>query len=103
LRDENLVERSAEMGVWLVEQLEAMNHDYVREVRGRGLMVGLELRGRVTPVLKSLQEKGVLALPAGNTVLRLLPPLIITQEQLTVVINAIREALDENNDITDES
>ncbi|MEO1441804.1 MAG: aspartate aminotransferase family protein [Chloroflexota bacterium] len=103
LRDENLVERSAEMGVWLVEQLEAMNHDYVREVRGRGLMVGLELRGRVTPVLKSLQEKGVLALPAGNTVLRLLPPLIITQEQLTVVIDAIREALDENNDITDES
>ena len=46
----------------------------VREVRGRGLMIGMELRGKVAPVLKDLQARGVLALPAGRTVLRLLPP-----------------------------
>ena len=49
----------------------------VREVRGRGLLVGVELRQRVTPLLKALLERGVLALPAGPTVLRLLPPLVI--------------------------
>jgi acetylornithine/LysW-gamma-L-lysine aminotransferase len=94
LRDDNLVTRSAELGEWLIDELRAMDHPQVREVRGRGLMIGIELRGRVTPVLQGLQERGVLALPAGATVLRLLPPLIITQEQLTEVVDAIRDTLD---------
>jgi LysW-gamma-L-lysine/LysW-L-ornithine aminotransferase len=95
LRDDNLIERSAEMGAWAIEQLEALNHPQIREVRGRGLMIGIELRGRVTPVLKALQDKGVLALPAGATVLRLLPPLMIDRDQMGQVINAIRDVLDE--------
>ncbi len=94
LRDDNLIQRSEEMGAWAVEQLEALNHPQIREVRGRGLMIGIELRGRVTPVLKALQDKGVLALPAGATVLRLLPPLIIDRAQLSEVITAIRAVLD---------
>lgn len=94
LRDENLPERAAEMGTWLVEELRALNHPQVREIRGLGLIVGLELRGRVTPVLKRLQERGVLALPAGMNVLRLLPPLIISRAELREVIDAVREALD---------
>ena len=95
LKDDQLVERSANLGAWMLDELRALNHDYVREVRGRGLMIGLELRGRVTPVLKSLQERGVLALPAGKTVLRLLPPLIITQDQLATIRDAIQASLDE--------
>jgi LysW-gamma-L-lysine/LysW-L-ornithine aminotransferase len=89
IRDEGLPERSAELGAWLIDELRALEHEQVREVRGHGLMVGVELRGRVTPVLKGLQDRGVLALPAGATVLRLLPPLIITREQLRDVIDAI--------------
>lgn len=96
LRDEHLPERSAEHGAWLLEQLTALNHPQVREIRGRGLMIGLELRGRVTPVLKALQERGVLALPAGVNVLRLLPPLIITREQLVELVSAVQAALDES-------
>ena len=92
---DGLVERSAALGAWLLEELQAMDHPYVRETRGRGLMIGLELRGRVTPILKKLQDKGVLALPAGTTVLRLLPPLISTREELGRVRDAIRESLDE--------
>ena len=56
-------------------------------------MVGLELRGRVTPILKALQEHGVLALPAGQNTLRLLPPLIISRDQLRIVIDAIHQVL----------
>ena len=96
LRDGNLPERSAELGAWLLEELRALNHPQVREVRGIGLMVGLELRGRVTPVLKRMQERGVLALPAGMNVLRLLPPLIITREELRYVVDVVRDALDES-------
>lgn len=95
IHNEGLVERSAALGDWLVAALRELDHARVREVRGRGLMVGVELTGRVTPVLMALQARGVLALPAGATVLRLLPPLVISQEQLTVVVDAIREALEE--------
>jgi acetylornithine/LysW-gamma-L-lysine aminotransferase len=67
----------------------------VREVRGRGLLVGVELRQRVTPILKALMERGVLALPAGPTVLRLLPPLVIEEADLERVVEAVAASLRE--------
>jgi len=95
LQDEHLPERAARLGAWLLEELRGLRHPAVREVRGLGLMVGVQLRGRVTPVLKRLQARGVLALPAGFNVLRLLPPLVITQGELQQAIVAIRESLDD--------
>jgi LysW-gamma-L-lysine/LysW-L-ornithine aminotransferase len=94
IRDENLVQQTYDNGQWLVEQLTALNLKSVRNIRGQGLMIGLELRGRVTPTLKALQEVGVLALPAGLNVLRLLPPLIISRDELQVVIDAIAQVLE---------
>jgi acetylornithine/LysW-gamma-L-lysine aminotransferase len=93
LRDERLPERAAQYGAWLLDELCALDSPQIREVRGIGLMIGVELRGRVTPVLKRLQELGVLALPAGLNVLRLLPPLIISREELSRVVAAIGEVL----------
>jgi LysW-gamma-L-lysine/LysW-L-ornithine aminotransferase len=93
LREIDAPSRSAELGAWLLDELRELNLPQVREIRGRGLMVGLELRGRVTPILQALQARGVLALPAGKTVLRLLPPLVITREELQRAIQAIREVL----------
>ena len=91
LRDEGLLLAARERGAWLREQLEARQQDWplVRTVRGRGLLIGLELRGRVTPVLRALQEQGVLALPAGQTVLRLLPPLILQPAEAEQMIDAL--------------
>jgi acetylornithine/LysW-gamma-L-lysine aminotransferase len=66
-----------------------------REVRGRGLMFGIELRGKVTPVLGALQARGVLALPAGLTVLRLLPPLVIDDDDLWMAARAVIDVLTE--------
>ncbi len=94
IQDENLVQQAHDKGLWLNEQLTALNLKAVRDIRGRGLMVGLELRGRVTPALKALQARGVLALPAGLNVLRLLPPLIISRDQLADLVNAIASALE---------
>lgn len=93
LRDENLPQQTAEKGAWLVEQLEALNLDAIREIRGRGLIIGIELKGRVTPILQALQERGILALPAGNTVLRLLPPLVISYEEMQQIVNEIESVL----------
>lgn len=62
-------------------------------MRGLGLLLGVELKVKVTPILQGLQARRVLALPAGATVLRLLPPLVIEQEQLDYVVAMIEEAL----------
>ena len=94
LRDQNLVPAAQEKGCWLSETLAALNLQAVREVRGRGLMIGLQLRHRVTPALKGLQERGLLALPAGLNTLRLLPPLTVKQAELEFIAAAVAETLD---------
>lgn len=93
LRAEQLPQRAAETGAWLMQTLGGLNLRGVREIRGRGLMIGLEMRDRVTPILKALQERGILALPAGVNVLRLLPPLTISRDELMPAVDAIRELL----------
>lgn len=93
MRDEDLPARSAELGAWFVAKLEALNLPQVREIRGRGLMIGIELRGRVTPTLMALQERGILALPAGLNVLRLLPPLTISREELQRILDVLADVL----------
>jgi acetylornithine/LysW-gamma-L-lysine aminotransferase len=93
LREIDAPARSAELGAWLLGELRERDLPGVREVRGAGLMVGIELKSRVTPVIQGLQERGVLALVAGKTVLRLLPPLIITPEELRRLADAVEETL----------
>ena len=58
-----------------------------------GLMIGIELKHKVVPYLKALQEKRVIALNAGMTVIRLLPPLVISYEQLDHVVDVLTEVL----------
>jgi len=95
LQNEQLPQRAAELGEELLEQLRDLDHPLVREVRGVGLMIGLDLRQRVTPVLKSLMAHGILAVPAGPTVLRLLPPLVIGRSDLEEAKASIIESLEE--------
>jgi acetylornithine/LysW-gamma-L-lysine aminotransferase len=90
---ERLPERVDTLGAWLLGELRAIPSSQIREVRGLGLMIGLELRGKVTPVLQQLMERGIWALPAGLNVLRLLPPLVIEQADLERVVEVISEVL----------
>ncbi len=93
LIDRDLPGQAAAKGEYVLEKLRALKLPRVREVRGLGLLIGLELKERVQPFLGALMERGVLALPAGPNVLRLLPPLVIEYEQLDRVIVAIGEVL----------
>ncbi len=61
-------------------------------------MIGIELRSRVQPYLVALMEEGVLALPAGKTVIRLLPPLTIAERDLQTVVSIIKKVLEGNNE-----
>ncbi len=91
--DESLPQRAAELGQWLQAELAALPTKKIREVRGLGLMIGVELRGKVTPILQELMERGVWALPAGLNVLRLLPPLVIQRDDLQQVVQTVGEVL----------
>lgn len=95
-QDENLIERAQEAGQRLRARLEEALADcrVVREIRGPGLMIGIDLRTKVGPYLKTLMEEHrVLTLPAGTTVLRLLPPLILSDEEIEIGVAAIAAAL----------
>jgi acetylornithine/LysW-gamma-L-lysine aminotransferase len=93
LAEEDLPARAARLGQEFMAGLRGIESPLVREVRGRGLMVGVELRRRVTPVLRQLMGHGVLALPAGPTVVRFLPPLVIEAAELQVVLETVRDVL----------
>jgi len=93
IEEENLPAQAAEKGAYLVQKLRAINAPLVREVRGLGLMVGIELKQKVQPYLKTLQEKHILALNAGLTVIRLLPPLVITYAQIDHLVEVIAAVL----------
>ncbi|MCF7805573.1 MAG: aspartate aminotransferase family protein [Candidatus Marinimicrobia bacterium] len=88
LEEQNLPARSKELGAKALEYLseELEDTQIIRGIRGFGLMIGIELRRRVTPVLKELMERGILALPAGSTILRFLPPLNIPEEEWEFVL-----------------
>ena len=91
--DAGVLAHSAEVGDYLLGQLRGLEHPKIREVRGRGLMIGVELRQRATAVLRGLQERGVLALMAGPLTIRFLPPLIITREDADRAVAALVAAL----------
>lgn len=97
---DDLPGRAAALGGWMLERLANLPAAQVREVRGLGLIIGIELRSKVAPVIRALQERGVLALNAGMTVLRLLPPLVIERDALEQVAQAIEQVLNEMPDLT---
>ena len=88
-----LARNASERGAQLHDGLLSIESPKVREVRGLGLIQGIELKENAGPTLKALQDHGVLALGAGPTVVRYLPPLVITAAQIDAVLHATRSAL----------
>lgn len=87
--EHRLADAARENGGYFRALIERNRTDLVREVRQKGLMIGVELKRRVKPYVLRLMEEGVLALPAGPTVIRLLPPLTISPAQLETVAGAL--------------
>lgn len=91
ITEDGLIENSEKMGNLFRDGLEKLRekHNIIREVRGRGLMIGVELKFEVRNVLMGLIEQGVLMLYSGRNILRILPPLVITEEDVTKVLHAL--------------
>ncbi|RQH00947.1 aspartate aminotransferase family protein [Natrarchaeobius oligotrophus] len=99
LVEEEWPAHAAEVGDYLVDELEAALGDEVREVRGEGLLVGIELKRGANRVARDLAlEHEILALPAGRTVLRLLPPLVIGEEEADRLVDALGAIIEPDTD-----
>ena len=95
INDDDLLDNSKEMGQYLKEELEKLqeNHDIIKEVRGCGLMVGIELTQSGVEYVDKLREKGFLINCTAGNVLRLVPPLIIKKEEIDEFVKALDETL----------
>ncbi len=103
IEKEDLPARAARLGEWMQNRLRQIDSPLVREVRGLGLIIGIELKQKVAPYIQAMTEQGVLVLNAGMNVIRLLPPLIIEQEQLERVAQALETVLVEESMVEESS
>ena len=93
LVEEQLIERSAGLGAYLLQRLQAIQSPYVKQVRGKGLWIGIELNQAARPFCEKLKELGLLCKETHDTVIRIAPPLVITREQIEWVVERIAKVL----------
>jgi ornithine--oxo-acid transaminase len=90
LRDEHLVEGAAEQGEWFLAQLAKLAHPDIAEVRGRGLLAGIELRVKARRYCELLKERGMLCKETHDHVIRIAPPLVSTREDLEFALQQLQ-------------
>ncbi|MEW4285586.1 ornithine--oxo-acid transaminase [Priestia koreensis] len=93
IEDEHLVSRSLELGEYLQSKLASIQSTKIREVRGKGLFIGVELYEEARPYCEQLKEKGLLCKETHDTVIRFAPPLVISKEELDWAIERIEAVL----------
>lgn len=93
MREENLYDNAANVGKYVISEIEKLESSRIRAIRGTGLMFGIELKMKAGPILKALQERGVLALMAGTLVIRFLPPMTWTTQQADELVSTLGDVL----------
>ncbi|MBR9920460.1 MAG: aspartate aminotransferase family protein [Bacteroidetes bacterium] len=93
IEEENLLQEAAEKGEWLRSRMKEMDHPAVKEVRGKGLMIGVEFEFETKQLVMEMLDRGVLANATAGNVLRLVPPLNISYGDLEQVMTVLKESL----------
>jgi ornithine--oxo-acid transaminase len=96
LVEERLFERSAELGAYFLEKLRTLRSPELKEVRGRGLWIGIELHGKARPSCEALKEEGILCKETHDHVIRIAPPLTITREEIDWAFERIRKVIEKS-------
>jgi ornithine--oxo-acid transaminase len=94
--EERLAERSAELGAWFLDGLRQVRHPHIKEIRGRGLLVGIDLHVPARPYCEQLEQQGLLCKETHENVIRLAPPLVIERDELAWALDRIRAVFDES-------
>ncbi|MEJ7760700.1 MAG: ornithine--oxo-acid transaminase [Gemmatimonadaceae bacterium] len=95
IRDEGLAERSAELGEWFANELRSIEHPKIKEIRGRGMLVGVELTEPARKFCEALMERGLLCKETHDFVVRIAPPLVVSREDLEWAVTQIRDTFEE--------
>lgn len=90
LLDEKMLEHVTEMGNYFLRELKKIKSNLIQDVRGNGLMIGIEVKNKRNDILKALQQKYILAIPAGENVVRLLPPFIIEKRHIDLTVSVFK-------------
>lgn len=93
MQEENLIENSAELGKYFLEKLKTLNNPHIKEVRGKGLFMAIELDEPARPYCEALQKEGVLCKETHTYVIRIAPPLIITKDQIDQAFEKFEKVL----------
>lgn len=93
IEEEKLDQRSLELGEYMLQELKKMDNPIIKEVRGKGLFIGVELDEPARKYCEELKEKGLLCKETHENVIRFAPPLIIKKEELNWALDRIREVL----------
>ncbi len=93
IEENNLVNNSKVLGKKLLDELKRIESPKIREIRGLGFMIAIELKEKVKPYMQKLLDEGIIVLSAGITILRLLPPLVITEEDIKLIVEKIEKVL----------
>ncbi|MCX7647912.1 MAG: aminotransferase class III-fold pyridoxal phosphate-dependent enzyme, partial [Elusimicrobiales bacterium] len=93
IKEEKLVEKSAEMGEYFISKLKEIKGPHIKEVRGRGLLIGVELDTKARPYCEELMSLGVLAKETHDMVIRFAPPLVITKKEIDWALKRIEKVL----------
>lgn len=93
IEDEKLEERSLELGKYFLDQLKSIENPMIKEVRGRGLFIGVELTEAARPYCEQLKDEGLLCKETHDTVIRFAPPLIISKEEIDWAFAKIKKVL----------
>jgi ornithine--oxo-acid transaminase len=96
LVDEKMVERSAELGAYFIDKLKSMKSADLKEVRGRGLWIAIELKSPARPYCEALKDEGLLCKETHDHVIRVAPPLVITREEVDWAFARIRKVIERN-------
>jgi ornithine--oxo-acid transaminase len=92
--DEQLAARSAELGAWLLEELRGIRSPVIADVRGKGLLTGLELKTLARPYCERLLELGVLCKETHTHTIRLAPPLVVSRDDLAWLVGRLRDVFE---------
>ncbi|MCB9059760.1 MAG: ornithine--oxo-acid transaminase [Calditrichae bacterium] len=92
--DENLPGRSAELGAYLMDKLKTIDNKRIKEIRGRGLFIGIELTEKARPFCEALKKEGLLCKETHENVIRLAPPLVISKEEIDWAFDKVKMILE---------
>src|SRR5690242_1635764 len=94
LMEEKMIERSAELGAYFLDRLRTLSSPDLREVRGRGLWIGIEMNSPARPYCEALKREGILCKETHDHVIRIAPPLVITREEIDWAFDRIKQVIE---------